>query len=380
MANGIPDSYRPDESQAHILNEHTYLQGAFLTAIAYGIEFILFVMTCYALWKRRAPENRRQKIFFIVYISIIFASSTLYMAALLQFTQLAFIDGRNIPGGPYFFENFEVQLPISQVMNIAMLAQSWLCDIINLWRSYVIYQGCRISSWLINTIPMLLYLSIIGIGIMCSYNLSIGGGAPGTGFFTFQFLIILSLGFNVLVTLLLVLRLLIFRRRIIKTIGSGHGSEYASLAAMIVESASLYSLVALLLIAVWFSPKVEVVRAVQIFLQLLPPVQGISTLLIFYRVAKGKGWTNDTYKSTLHPCSTLRFAADDERPEKKDPIGQRSRRSVSVLDISFSGDGTLSLDTTHIAPSSLRNHNHSYSGESEEKANTSKNELAIESV
>ncbi|EEB87628.1 hypothetical protein MPER_14967, partial [Moniliophthora perniciosa FA553] len=96
----FPAEYRPKESDADIFAEHTWLQGAFLAAVAYGIEFVLYVMACYLLWihRRHQAQSYMKNIFFIVYTSIIFVLHTLYMAGLLQFTQESFFDGREIPG------------------------------------------------------------------------------------------------------------------------------------------------------------------------------------------------------------------------------------------------------------------------------------------
>lgn len=127
----MPSSFRPDESQAEIFAEHTWLQGAFLAAVAYGMEVILFSMSCYLLYTHRDSSNRRRNIALTVYISIVFILGTLYMAGLLQFTQQAFIDGRNIPGGPNAYEEIMFSIPIDMLANVTMVMLSWMCDIIN---------------------------------------------------------------------------------------------------------------------------------------------------------------------------------------------------------------------------------------------------------
>jgi len=128
---GFPASYRPDLPSATIFAEHTWLQGAFLGAVAYGIQFVLYVVTCFFLWRLRKPTTRRLNILFIAYITVIFVLSTLYVVGLFQFTQLSFIDGRNIPGGPQAFEDLMFSLPIDMLANVIMVLNSWFCDIIN---------------------------------------------------------------------------------------------------------------------------------------------------------------------------------------------------------------------------------------------------------
>jgi hypothetical protein len=79
----------------------------------------------------------------------------------------------------------------------------------------------------------------------------------------------MSLALNILVTILIVLRLLVCRSRINRVMGKTHGSQYTSLAAMIVESAAIYSTFSLLfLIPFAFKHPLS-----QLFLQALSPVQ-----------------------------------------------------------------------------------------------------------
>ncbi|KAJ7739991.1 hypothetical protein DFH07DRAFT_715985, partial [Mycena maculata] len=77
--------YRSDETNAQIFSEHTWLQGAFLARVAYGMETILYAMSLHLLWTAHKGNNNRD-IDLIVYISVIFILGTLYMAG-LQFTQ-----------------------------------------------------------------------------------------------------------------------------------------------------------------------------------------------------------------------------------------------------------------------------------------------------
>lgn len=52
---------------------------------------------------------------------------------------------------------------------------------------------------------------------------------------------VLSVSANVILTILITVQLLIFRRRIIKSQSPEHGREYFSLVTIMVESAALYS-------------------------------------------------------------------------------------------------------------------------------------------
>ena len=133
MPYGIRPEFRPNESPEVIFAEHTWIQGALLGALAYGIEFVLFVMACYLLWihRNRSEPEKKKNLFLITYISVIFILSTLYTVALFEFTQESFVDGRNIPGGPNAFESQMYSLPIDMLGNATMVMVTWLCDIVN---------------------------------------------------------------------------------------------------------------------------------------------------------------------------------------------------------------------------------------------------------
>lgn len=79
----------------------------------------------------------------------------------------------------------------------------------------------------------------------------------------------MSLALNILVTIMIVTRLLLCRHRIKRALGTAHATQYTYLAAMIIESAAIYSTFSLLfLIPFGFGHPLS-----QLFLQALSPVQ-----------------------------------------------------------------------------------------------------------
>ena len=62
---------------------------------------------------------------------------------------------------------------------------------------------------------------------------------------------IISLSVNIILTILITIRLLLYRRRARMAIQGDHGSEYISLAAIVIESAALYSVFALIFIVTY---------------------------------------------------------------------------------------------------------------------------------
>ncbi|KXN87292.1 hypothetical protein AN958_08981 [Leucoagaricus sp. SymC.cos] len=334
MSNRVDPSWRPDESSADIFAEHTWLQGAFLTAIAFGMEFILYVMTCYFLWTRRDPINKRQNTFLMCYISIIFVLSVLTMGSMLEFTQLSFIDGRIIPGGPATFENQMFSLPIDNLGNVVIVLTSWFCDIINVWRCFVIYKPCRVPSWVVNIVPILLYLGSVAFGILLLKQVSAVSGSPwdasGINFIIPYYSMVLAL--NILVTALIVLRLLFYRHHIVRALGKNFGHQYASLATVIVESATIYSTFSLLFLVPFASNS----PVAQLFLQPLSTVQCVSTFLIIFRVAIGKGWSTETYANVMHSS----FRASETIGGSTNPRSKKNSSLSSNALASYNREGT----------------------------------------
>jgi len=58
----------------------------------------------------------------------------------------------------------------------------------------------------------------------------------------------ISLGVNIILTILITVRLLMYRRTVIASLSAEHAKQYLSLAAILVESAALYSILALIFI------------------------------------------------------------------------------------------------------------------------------------
>lgn len=100
----------------------------------------------------------------------------------------------------------------------------------------------------------------------------------------------ISASLNILVTLLIVGRLFYIRQRTRAVLSTSHSRTYTSIAAMLVESAALYSATALLFIITYARNS----NVQNIVLPLLGQVQAISPLLIMWRVARGQAISRET--------------------------------------------------------------------------------------
>lgn len=292
----MSSSWTPDESSETLLAEKGWLQGAVVSAVAYGIDVALYFMCFNLLFRQMNRTNYKKHLPLLGYITSVFILSTLFMAAMANFTQLAFIQYRNYLGGPNAFENNMFGIPVDNLGNVCGFMTMILSDGLVVWRCMVIYRGCAMPMWIIMLFPGLMYAASIVMGIM--WLLQVTTNSPYFSSTQINYTVpylSLSLALNIIITIVIVLRLLIYRHRISKVLGSGYGTQYTSIAAMVIESAAIYSAfsVAFLILFLLNNPISET------FIEALTQVQIIAMLLIVFRVAQGKSWSRDTMSRVM---------------------------------------------------------------------------------
>ncbi|KAG9310501.1 hypothetical protein JVU11DRAFT_9647 [Chiua virens] len=308
-------SWIPNESPQTLFSERCWLHGTIVSTFAYGVAATLYFMSFHLLVraKKRMAFKFKTRLFLLLYITITFVLSTIFMISLAASTQMAFIDNRNYPGGPNAFEDHVFSIPVGQAGNVAFALSYSLSDTLlvshafklgdmvslagsppsQVWRFKVIYQSCRFPTWIVMLLPNLLFVGSGAMGILLLIQLSATANPFVTTGTTVNYILpyfSLVLALNVILTIAIVLRLLHFRYRITSVMGPKYGSQYTSIAMMLIESAALYSIVSIAFVVLF-----AVGNAVsQVFLQSLIQFQTIAMLLIVFRVAQGKGWTKET--------------------------------------------------------------------------------------
>jgi hypothetical protein len=124
-------SFSPDEPSNVIFAERTWLQGAFLAGNVLGVELTLFFMAASLLVKqarRSDGAKRKRTIAMLTYCAVITLLGLLFYASNTQFTQLAFVDDRNFPGGPNAYEQAMFALPIDELGNVCAIMSTWMAD------------------------------------------------------------------------------------------------------------------------------------------------------------------------------------------------------------------------------------------------------------
>ncbi len=119
-----------NESSVEVFTEKAFLQGALLCGVAYGAVVPLFLMTSWLNWKKLAnPNTSKPRTYaFLVFSATLFVLATLSYACNAQFTQLSFIDNRNMEGGPAMYEETMFSIPIDEIGNVCEILSTWMCD------------------------------------------------------------------------------------------------------------------------------------------------------------------------------------------------------------------------------------------------------------
>lgn len=282
-----------NETESDLIAERLNLNGNILGGVGYGVHATLYFI-CLNLLLAQRRKHPRVSWTMITYITLNFILGSIGNAANIKFNEMVFIDDRDFPGGPnaYFMDMNSVTINV--LAYAVYIVNTWTQDGLLLYRFFVIFE-C--NYWLL-IIPFCLY--IVSIIMSCLLLAQIEN--PTVGFFastSVNFALTywsISIATTLLLTILIVGRLLVMRYKLRKVLSADdRNSPYTSLSAMLIESAFLYAVTALIFI-ITFAKNNPVQNLV---LPVLGQVQSISPLLITLRIAQGRAWTKDTFKGTV---------------------------------------------------------------------------------
>ncbi|KAI0340470.1 hypothetical protein BDW22DRAFT_428740 [Trametopsis cervina] len=264
--------------------------GLLLSVLVYGAHIALFCRCLRSFFKR----GKRQYLL-VAYTIFLFALASAAIALQIWWTQVAFIDNRLYPGGPKQFLLDNALSAPTRALTAMYVVMNWLADGLILYRFYVLC-ACLVTR----NVPIALlfvvpcFLATFVTGVVFFPNIAELGlnlwtntpsPAPGIAFMA------LSLGISTILTLLIIFRLLLLRRRLRSVLGPLHGQPYTSLVALLIESASLYTAIALMtIIACGLGSPMQYA-----LLPMLGQLQAIPPVLITSRVAEGLALSRTTY-------------------------------------------------------------------------------------
>ncbi|KAJ7239567.1 hypothetical protein B0H12DRAFT_1189924 [Mycena haematopus] len=282
----MSESWAPNETAAQLWNERCIFIGQLIGAIGYGVHLTLFCQCVPALLARKS--GRRRNLWLLLYVFILFTLGNIGNATTFLFAQKTFIDDRDYPGGPGAFFVEQSTEWSAVLCNSAYIVNTWFQDGILLYRFWAIWS----RNYYIVVIPALAFLTSMILSAILIAQLC----QPGSSFWTAISMELaipywaISISMTVILTALISGRLLFMRFRLNKLVGARTSTPYVTVAAMLVESAALYSINGLVFLVSYGvnSPSQN------LWLPLLGQTQSIAPLLIILRVAQGQAWSGET--------------------------------------------------------------------------------------
>ncbi|KAJ6590060.1 hypothetical protein DFH09DRAFT_1140782 [Mycena vulgaris] len=229
------------------------MAGDVVVGTGYGVQLVLFASCALFLWKRR--KNGRQHMLLLAYMTWMLLLKTLFVAVQARTVQMIYIDNRNYPLGPWQFFLDTQSAAVNVIFYATLFLLTFFSDLLVLWRCWVIWcaSGKRSVAWAVIAFPSVILLGSFVMGTLWTLqssqpHLSMYSKLPmayGTAYYT------LSLGANVLLTLLIIGRIAAYRRRLLAHFPRELATHYISLGTVVVESAALYSVFALLFLVTY---------------------------------------------------------------------------------------------------------------------------------
>lgn len=274
----------PVESSFDLYNERTIIDGLFLGAIAYGVHLTLFIWGMSILFRKKRSVR---DYCWMVYIILLFIMGNIGNGTNIKVGEDTFINMRNFPGGPsqYFATGGG---PVGLTCNVIYIVNTWFQDAFLLYRFWMFFSH---FGWWWTILPNLMFLASFTLSLLLIIMLCV----PGTTLWSTISIDLgipywsISIALTVLITTCIVIRLLYMRRQL-RNIRAGGGSEYISVSAVLIESASLYSINGIILVVSYgINSPIQ-----NLALPVLGQTQSIAPLLIILRVIQGCAWSSTT--------------------------------------------------------------------------------------
>ncbi|KAJ6593301.1 hypothetical protein B0H19DRAFT_1055905 [Mycena capillaripes] len=285
-----------NETQHDIDLERNFIAGDVVVGTGYGIQLVLWTNCALFLWKRR--RHGRQPMFLLFYITAMLLIESLFVAVQARTVQMIYIDNRNYSGGPWKFFLATQTAAVNVIFYATLFLLTFLSDLVVLWRCWVIWtaSGQTRLACVAVTFPIILLVASFVMGTLWTLEssqptLSLYSKLPqayGTAYYT------ISLSANIIMSLLIIGRLISYRRTLLQSLPAELANHYISLATVIIESAALYSIFAVLFLVTYAIDN----PTNQIWLAVASACQQIANLLIIYRLAEGSAWRQDTLSTT----------------------------------------------------------------------------------
>ncbi|KIJ64921.1 hypothetical protein HYDPIDRAFT_28269 [Hydnomerulius pinastri MD-312] len=287
------------------------LTGVFLESLSYGVYLMVFNQCMVVLRKRHSRPSD-----YLVGTAVsLFILVTAHLVIDIVRNMEAFTSNMSTANYPTsYYGQFDTWKNI--VKSALYVAVTLISDAFILYRSFIVWG----RSYLIATIPFLLFLADIAIGVFWVYTLSLI--LPGENVFADALSVrvktfySITLAMNVMCTSLIAFK--IWRiQRAVAPFTKGNEYDLSRLVAIIVESGSVYSALLVVMIATYTSNS----PAMFIFLNTMSPIIGIVFSSVIVRVGLGLSHGDSHHVKNSHSGTRHRWTVRaSARPTASDQI------------------------------------------------------------
>ncbi|KAH9850923.1 hypothetical protein C2E23DRAFT_734006 [Lenzites betulinus] len=278
------------ESQATFQN--AFYVGNNFNAILYGVELVLYFMTVRAMFnpKQRRMDSRRSDRFFVFFSTALLCLNTIFVATEAVFGEEMWVINADYPGGQDAYLGDFAAVWYQTLGTAASIVLNLLSDGLLIYRCWVVWDDKRVVIF-----PIVLYLGTFSVGLAQLYE----SGRPNANYFVglaaqlgvSYTSCVISL--NIIVSGLICGRILYLSRRMASLSILGVDGEYVTAAAILVESAALYTLTGIAyLVSFAIASQTSI-----FFLSIYVMMTCIAPQMIILRVVAGRAWTRD--RSTM---------------------------------------------------------------------------------
>ncbi|KAG1814337.1 uncharacterized protein BJ212DRAFT_366181 [Suillus subaureus] len=272
--------------QTSVSIERFRLDGMMVACAIYGVYFLLTVQAWIALMQRprHGEKIADHRLALLFYVFITFVLGTISSATNARYTEMIWIDLRDAPGGPLALIEGYMSYRINFIALSTGHIQEWFMQALLLHRCFVIWNWER---WVM--VPMItLYVAMIGLSITVLFQAGTDGSFYNNPI-ELAYLCV-EVGHTVIYTILVTNRLFVMRGRMKQIMAQYDSSTYGAIALMVIESAALYSVSAIIFIVAFGMRSYGVITLC--FLS-IGKIQGIAQLFIIIRVARGRAVTRE---------------------------------------------------------------------------------------
>ncbi|KAK1226955.1 hypothetical protein PQX77_010023 [Marasmius sp. AFHP31] len=276
-------------SSVDLTFERSLYIGGQITGILYGIHLVLFVLSCRLMSRPPYSSKSDSRFYICFYYGVcLLILWTVALSCNAIFGQFAWIDHRDVEGGPAAYISEHISDPYNTLGTTAGVGMNLLADALLVFR----YLALLEDNNQLHSRELNLPSDPPAMSLLLIYE----SAQPGANFFKGHAAsfgvpyIALTISLNIIVTLLICGRLIAVKNSLQDALGPHHARMYTSVIAIMVESAAPFTILGIVYVVAYARHSPTSIAFVQIWGDFC----ALSPQLIILRVAMGHAWSKDT--------------------------------------------------------------------------------------